>query len=572
MTDKNLRQTMSTEWQKVRKSFHYPQLPQPQLVDDIPNGVMDIESLEVRVSEPFINGLQEKGIEPEESLNEVLTHELTHYMKYPGSVLNTLRLQKSAQDIAEGDKISELRRAFTEAQTNIYMLNERKHPSTARVRKAYGLPEGDNFGRIMYGLYQEVSGQDLGVEPKEKGLIDKVQGVFGIKPTDEERSLIEKLRDIDYTNKEQETGNFRRFAQILKDYQPPQDKNKRDGKDQEGEGSGQSQGNGQGKSCSGTGLEGFTDNQIREGLKQFAQECSNSKEYEEVVRQVLNESEEQGSQGQDQGQPSRAMGKRAGSGRGITQLANNFYTALAERYAIPIKKKPMHKNGSLYPHSHTSFEVGDEITEVDAFSTPGILPGITKKWVRREGEVHDNEEAVPDSFIVIDNSPSMFMASGNKVMSPEERIYHHIVGATAISNAYLLNDSRVAVYSFGSNDHLTNPTKNRELVHRELRRYSDDGGTTFNQRFLENVLRGSEEEYDISVISDMDISNLEDFVGSVLTIPQTHRVHLLYTENSGYVKKLRQSFGDRKNVAILPLTCERDIQQVTMGELKKSVR
>ena len=570
MTDKNLRQTMNTEWQKVRKGFHYPQLPQPQLVDDIPNGVMDMENLEVKVSEPFINDLHEKGIEPEESFNEVLTHELTHYMKFPGSVLNTLRLQRSAQDIAKGDKINELRRAFVEAQTNIYMLNEINHPSTARVRKAYGLPEGDDFGRIMYGLYQEVSGQDLGVEPKERGLMEKVKGAFGIKPTNEERSLIEKLKDIDYVNKRQETNNFRIFAQILKDYQPPKDKDKQDGKGQEGEGSGQ----GQGKSCSGTGLEGFTDNQIREGLKQFAQECSNSKEYEEVVRQVLNEGKDQGSQEQGQGQPSKAMGKRAGSGRGITQLANNFYTALAEKYAIPIRKKPMHKNGSLYPHSHTSFEIGDEITDVDAFSTPGILPGVTKKWVRKEGEVHDNEEAVPDSFLIIDNSPSMFMpnANGNKVISPEERTYQHIVGATAISNSDLLNDSRVAVYSFGSNDHLTNPTKNRELVHRELRRFSDDGGTTFNKRFLENVLRGSEEEYDITVVSDMDIRDFGSFVESVLTIPQTHRVHLLYTENNSYIRKLRQSFGDRENVAILPLACERDIQQITMGELKKSVR
>jgi len=41
----------------------------------------------------------------------------------------------------------------------------KKHPATARMRKAYGLPEEDSFGRLMYRLYQEVSGQDLGVEP-----------------------------------------------------------------------------------------------------------------------------------------------------------------------------------------------------------------------------------------------------------------------------------------------------------------------------------------------------------------------------------------------------------------------
>ncbi len=568
MTNENLKQTMGKEWQKVRKNFHYPQLPQPKLVEDESSGSINIESLEITVSEPFIKDLETKEISPEESLNEVLSHELTHFMKFPGSVLNVLRLQKSAQGIADGHKVSELRRAFTETQTNIYMLNDIKHPSTAKVSKAYGLPEGDVFGRLMYGLYQEVSGQDLGVEPKEKNLADKVKGVFGVSPTDKERSLIEKLKDINYTNKRQETDNFRKFAQILKDYQSPQNQNKKDGEGQKGKGSGQ------GKSCSGSGngLNGFTNNQIREGLKQFAQECSNPNEYEEIVKQVLNEGKEQDGQGQNKAQSSQTIGRKAGSGRGITQLADNFYTALAEKHIIPIRKKPMHKNGTLYPYSHTSFEVGDPITDVDAFSTPGILPGITKKWVKKEGEVYGDNEAIPDSFLIVDNSPSMFMPDGNEVIKPSKRIYQHIVGATAISNAYLLNDSKIAVYSFGSNDHLTNPTKNREIVHRELRRYSSDGGTTFNSRFLEGVLKDSEGEYDVSVISDMDIRNLGGFIDTVLGIPQTHRVHLLYTESNDYVSQLRKSFGNRENVAILPLICERDIQEITMGELKKSVK
>jgi len=558
MTDENLKQKMQREWQNVRKNFYYPQLPQPQLVDNIPNGQMDMENLEIKVGEPFIKELQEKEIDPDESLNECLSHELTHFMKYPGSVLNVLKLQKAGQGITDGHKVSELRTAFTEAQTNIYLTNEIKHPTTAKMRKAYGLPEEDAFGRLMYGLYQEVSGQD-----------------FGVNLNKQERTLVDKLRGINFLDKNQETESFKRFAQTLKNYQPSQDKNQKKGKNQQGEGNGQGQSEGQdsqGNPCSGKGnsSESFTDNQIREGLKQFAQECSNPDEYEEIVKQVLGENKEKGT-GQEHGQVQQAMGKRAGSGRGITQLAENFYTALAEKYTIPVRKKPMHRNGSLYPHSHTSFEIGDSITEVDAFSTPGILPGITKKWVRKEGEVYNNEEAVPDSFIVIDNSPSMFMPNGNEVIAPSERTYQHIVGATAISNAYLINGSKVAVYSFGSNDHLTHPTKNRELVHRELRRYSSDGGTTFNPKFLEGILRESEMEYDISVISDMDIRNLNSFIETVLKIPQTHRVHLLYTGN-GYVRQLRQSFGNKENVAILPLTSEYDIQQITMGELKKSVK
>ena len=553
MINESLRQIMGKEWQKARKRFHYPQLPQPELVDNIPNGCIDIKNLEIKVSEPFIQGFEQHGIENEEAMNEVLTHELTHFMKYPGSVLNVLRLQKSAQGLTDGHKASELRAAFTEVQTNLYMTQEVQHPATAKMRKAYGLQEGDSAGRLMYGLYQEVSGQD-----------------FGVELTKEEKGLVGKLKDIDFLDKRQETSSFRKFVQVMKDYQPPQQNQDENGKGQ-GQGSGQGEGRNSNDPCSGSGkgLEGFTENQIREGLKQFAQECSNPQEYEEIVKQILNEDAERGEERKGQQQ---ALGKRAGIGRSTTELADNFYTALAERYVIPIRKKQMHKNGSLYPHSHTPFEVGDSITEVDAFSTPGILPGITKKWVRKEGEVHGNEEAVPDSFIVIDNSPSMFDSNGNEIISPSKKIYSHIVGATAISNAYLTNGARVAVYSFGSNDHLTNPTKDRKAVHSELRRYSTGGGTTFNPRFLEGVLRQNQGEFDISVISDMDISNLDAFVQSVLSIPQTHRVHLLYKGNGGYVSHLRQTFGNRDNVAILPLTSDSDIERITMGELKKSVK
>lgn len=520
---------MIKEFQKVRKFFYFPQLPKPQLVEDLPNEMINMKSLEIKVNQPFIEGLRKKGIARKNKdsdtscVNEYLTHQMIHFMVYPGCVLDVLKLQKAGQEIIDGEhKVSTLRTAFIEAQTTICMTNEIKHPATSKIRKAYGLSEGDVFGKLMYGLYQKVSNQN-----------------FGVKLTKEEKRLVNQLREINFLNKNQETESFKKFAQILRDYPLPKDKTQK---------------------RKYNGLEIFTNNQIREGLKQFAQECSNPNEYEEVVRQVLREEdkEEKGEQ------PVPTIVYGSGTERGITQLAGNFYTARAEKYTIPIRKKPMHKNGSLYPHSHTSFQVGDPITEVDAFSTPGILPGITKKWVMKEGKVFDNEEAVPDSFLVIDNSPSM--------QSPVKEISIPVLGATAISNTYFHNNSKVAVYSFGSNDHLTNPTKNRELVHRELRRYSSNGGTTFNRKVLEKILKQNEGEFDISVISDMAISNLDSFVNAVLEIPQTHRIHLLYTKNNEYVNKLRQSFGNIDNVAILPLICERDIYDITMGELKKSIK
>lgn len=541
MVDKNLERIMEREWQDVRKGFHYPQLPQPKLVDNIPNGSIDMKSLQIQVSQPFIEGFEEHDIEEDEAMNEALTHELTHFMKYPGSVLNVLRLQKTAQGLTDGNKVSALREAFTEAQTNIYLVNEKKHPATSRMRKAYGLPEEDHFGKLMYGLYQEVSGQD-----------------FGVTLTEEEQGIVSRLKDIDFLDKKRETNNFRKFVQTLKDYQPPQKNQEQDKQGSQGDG-GESKEQSQGSS-QGNPLDMFSENQIREGIRQFAQECNNPEEFEDIVKQVLSEGEEKG-EPQDLAMTS---GRKAGVGEGTMIVASSIYSALADNYTIPIRKKQLHKNGGLFPHSHEEFSVGDSIHEIDPFSAPGILPGITKKWKRKEGEVTSDFEDVPDSVIVIDNSGSM--------PDPRGEISVPILGATAISNAYLDNGSKVAVYNFGGQDYLLNFTKDKRKVHEQLRVYTG-GGTTFNSRFLENTLKENEGEFDISVVSDMDISNVDRFVDTMLAIQQMHRIHLFYTDpHEGYVSFLREKFRDRENVTILPLTRKQDIEKVVMGELKRSVR
>lgn len=536
MTNKTLQQIMDGEWHDARKRFHFPQLPKPKLVNDDSNGSVNLKTLEITVSEPFITGFPKHGIDQAEAVNEVLTHELTHFMRYPGSPLNVLRLQKATQGVVtEGEHASQLRTDFTEVQTNIYMLTERKHPATAPMRRVYQPDEKDTSARIIYGLYQTVSGQD-----------------FGVKLTKEEETAIKKLSGIDFLNKSRELENVRKFAEVMKDYKgqrPPQ------------------QGGGMPTPRADMGI--FDENQIMEGLRAFAKECSNPAEYEKVAGQMLEEA--------NKGNASRQKtptGLLPGVGRDITLIGRNFYSALAANYSIPIRKKPFVSTGSVYPHSHAPFTFEDQITDVDPFSSPGILPGITKKWVRVEGQSFGEQEGVPTNLLVVDNSPSMFMR-GSTIVSPSDRVYQHIVGATAISNAYLANCSQVAVYSFGSNDHLTGFSKDKERVHAELRRYSANGGTTFNASLLETVVGQSDRPCDITVVSDMGIDNLDRFVQSLLQLPQTHRIHLLYTNNAGelkpYVASLRNSFGKKSNVAIMPMISYEDIQKITMGELTKSV-
>ena len=543
----SLAEIMEREWEDIRKGFYYPQLPKPTLVGTTPNASVSMESLQTEVNPAFIQDLTKYGIKESDALNEVLTHEVMHFMKYPGSVLNVLRLQKVAREYVDAEKACDLRTAYTEAQTNIAMVKDKKHPATIPMSRVFvQKADPSPYGNLMWGLFQEVCQTNLGAKLNK-----------------EQNSLVNKLKDIDYLNKEDELSNFSKFVQILKHYEEQQPQ--KSGRNKEG--------NRKGASCQGSGTKMFSPNQIREGIKKFAQECNNPSEFETILKEVLNEGQGQ----QTKPLPTGAAGILPGTDTGITLLAGNFYSALAEKYSIPVRKKPLQKNGSLYPDSHTSFSIGDSLHDLDPFSTPGILPGITKKWVRKEGETATNYEAVPHSMLIVDNSPSMFMR-GNEgsPASPATRVYQHIVGATAISNAYLDNNSKVAVYSFGSDDDLTLFSTDKDKIHKALTRYSANGGTTFNAEFLETILKQSDHPFDISVISDMAISNLDTFITSILNIPKTHRIHLLYTntasEATGYVTKLRNKFGSKDNIALLPLTTEQDIKKITLGELKKSIK
>jgi len=61
--EENLKNIMDREWQEVRKDFYYPQLPQPKLSQDVPNGQFNFENLQIKKGDiadiDFVNSLEE---------------------------------------------------------------------------------------------------------------------------------------------------------------------------------------------------------------------------------------------------------------------------------------------------------------------------------------------------------------------------------------------------------------------------------------------------------------------------------------------------------------------------------
>jgi len=519
----DLQNILKREWQNVRKSFYYPQLPQPKLSKEVPNGRFDFKNLQISINPNYIQELKQGGCKEDISLNAVLGHETGHFVDYPGSILNLLRLHKIARESLDEKQAYAIRETFLNVQNNTNLVQNRNYETILPTLKVEAV-KAQGFNKIIFGLYQQLWKKDLRIKLKRK-----------------EKSLVKNLQEIDYLNKNKQEQNLKKFIEITREYLQQQEERYKP-KDH-------------------NSARGFSENQIREGIRQFANE-SKPGEFEKIAEEVLKEIEQE--KGKAKGEEQQGLMKGAGTEKGNLIIARNYYSALAENFSIPIRKKQMQKNGSLYPHSHEEFSMDDTIDDLDPFSSPGIIPGITKKWIKKEGEITTSYLGIPDSLVVIDSSSSM--------SNPDDALSIPVLGATVIANAYLNNHGRVTIYNFSGDDIVIGPSKNKERIHKTIRTYQN-GGTVFNANTIGDIVK-KQYKVDISVVSDMDIHNLDEFLAYVSNLPNVHRVHLFYTdsENIENIESIAEELKQKGNVAILPLHSQNDIKKITMGELKKSIR
>lgn len=520
----DLQSLMEKEWRGVRKSFHYPQIPYPILTEDIPNAQVDFSNLQISINPQYVQKLAQQGSPEELSLNALLGHEVGHYCEYPGSVLDLLHLHKVARQTLNENEALAVREAFLNVQNNTNLFQRRGYESIPVALKAMAKDvEKDPLNNLVHGTYQELWEKDLGIKLKRK-----------------EQGVAERLKEIPYLDKERQEYSLQQFIELTKDYlkdaNPPQ-----------------------------SSFSSFSDDDLREGIRQFAQESSPG-EFEQIMQEILKEIKGEGEKEEHQRpyEKQQGHGRTAGIGEGVISIAENFYSALAENFSVPIRKKPIEKNGSLYPHSHEEFSMDDSMNDFDPFSSPGIVPGITQKWIRKEGEVTTSYHGIPDSLIVIDSSGSM--------PDPSKGISVPVLGGTVVANAYLRNQGHVTVYNFSGTDIIIGPSQDKSTIHEAIRTYQN-GGTTFTPEKLEDIVK-KQTQIDMSIISDTDISNLESFVSSLSELPSVHRIHLLYT-NPQYienVKRIATKLKHKKNIAILPLYSQEDIHKITLGELTKSIK
>ncbi|MBM4305458.1 MAG: VWA domain-containing protein [Deltaproteobacteria bacterium] len=537
--EERLQAIIEEMWPRLKRKHLFPEIPVPKVgkvtdlsieedgKDDSTERRVGLEMKEkqMTINPSFLSSL--KGKMTEEGLIEaLLDHGITHYTFCPWDFQTHLMLYAEAKKVM-GDKESakQATNYFIDVIADTHCVKKR---ATEIPELHRNLKKG-NVEEVIASLYQRIWGIDLGIPSSNKEGKDHSE-------------IVRRLARIPYLDRSRWSESIRKFTRSLKPLLllAQQEQEARGGKGDS---------NPQGEHD----MNHYSYEEIDEGLREYAQKTMGLSEFREVVEDFSTELKELG------------YGIEGGMGRGRGAHIDAdilFYMKLAEHYSIPVKRLPLEKTGALHPHSHTPWEVGLPYQDIDLWTSLGkIMPGITQTWKKKEGKGRGKIEGTPDCLIIIDSSGSM--------INPRKNLSYAVLGAACATNAYLRNNSKVAVYNFsdapmGGRD-ILDYTENREEIYRALCKYFG-GGTALD---LEDILPliKNKKDLDLFVITDMKITNLETLIGFFGKIQ--NRITAVHIGENPYASRFEKAVEKRKNINIFTVKKKEDIPHIVLGSIRE---
>jgi hypothetical protein len=532
MKEENYQSIIEEIWPKLRKKHLYPEIPIPKVRSTPETGQGEGQEdegvgLEMKHKQMIINGAfvsQMKGKMGEKRIVEaLLDHGITHYTFCPWDFHTHLRLYSEAKKVV-GDKelAKKVSNCFIDVIADTHCVKKRftEIPELHRNLRKGAVEE------VIASLYQKIWGIDLGIPSS------KIEG---------HADIIRRLARIPYLDRSRWGESIQKFARSLKPLLVEEQK-------EQGAKGGKGERNPQGEHD----LNHYSNEEIDQGLRDHARQTMALSDFKDAVEDFSEELKGVG------------YGMEGGMGRGQGNPIDAdilFYMKLAENYSIPLKKLPLEKKGSLHPHSHSPWEIGSPFQDVDIWTSFGkIMPGITQIWTKREGKGRGKMEGTPDCLIAIDSSGSM--------INPRKSLSYAVLGAACAANAYLQNDSKVAVYNFsdapmGGKDILSY-TDRREDIYRALCKYFG-GGTALDFEDLMPLIQGRK-NLDLFIITDMKITNLEQLVGFFGQIQ--NRVTAVHIGDNPYAARFEKAVEKKKNISIYTVKRKEDIPHIVLGRIR----
>ena len=534
MEKQNYQSIIEEIWPKLKKKHLYPEIPMPRIreatgpkqseAEETEAVGLEMKEKQMTINGPFVSRMKDKM--PEQRIIEaLLDHGMTHYTFCPWDFHTHLMLYAEAKKVT-GDKelAKQVANYFIDVIADTHCVKKR-HTEIPELHR--NLNKG-TVEEVIAFLYQKIWGIDLGISPSK--MSGKGHG-----------DIVRRLARIPYLDRSRWGESIKKFARSLKPLLLEEQKEK------EAKG-GKGEQNPQGEHD----LNHYSNEEIDQGLRDYAKQTMALSEFKEVVEDFSDELKGAG------------YGMEGGMGRGQGNLIDGdvlFYMKLAENYSIPLKKLPLEEKGSLHPHAHSPWEIGSPYQDVDIWTSFGkIMPGITQIWTKKEGKGRGKVEGSPDCLIAIDSSGSM--------INPRKSLSYAVLGAACATNAYLQNNSKVAVYNFsdapmGGKD-ILDYTDRREDLYRVLCKYFG-GGTALDLEDLMPLIQGRK-NLDFFIITDMKITNLETLIGFFGQIQ--NRVTAVHIGDNPYAARFEKAVEKKKNISIYTVKRKEDIPHIVLGRIR----
>jgi hypothetical protein len=521
-------------WPRVKKKHFYPEIPVPKIgnvtdadgQEEKGEGVgLEIKQKQMTINPDFLAEMKDR-LAVEDTIEALLDHGVTHYTFCPWDFHTYMTLYSEAKKVMDDkDLAKQVTTYFIDVVSDTHCVKEK----ATKIPELHRHLKRGQIGETLASLYEKIWGIDLGSSSTAGR-----KGRHG--------DVVRRLARIPYLDRTRWPDSIRKFARSVKPLFIEEEENEKSA-------GGKSESNPLGDHD----LENYSYDEIDQGLRDYAKESMALPEFREMVEDFSDELKEAG------------YGMEGGMGRGRgTPLDADilFYMKLAENYSLPLKKVPIEKKGSLHPHSHSPWEVGSPIQDVDIWTSFGrIMPGITQIWKKKEGKGRGKIEGTPECLIAVDSSGSM--------VNPRKNLSYAVLGAACAADAYLRNDSKVAVYNFsdapmGGKDVLEY-THRREDIYRVLCKYFG-GGTALDLDDLTPLIQGRK-NLDLFIITDMKITNLEALIGFFGQI--RNRITAVHIGENPYASRFERAVEKRGNINIYTVKRKEDIPHIVLGRIKE---
>jgi hypothetical protein len=521
-------------WPKLKKKHLYPEIPIPKVkgTPDLEQGEaeedegvgLEMKQKQMTINSTFVSKMKGR-MEEKRVVEALLDHGITHYTFCPWDFQTHLKLYSAAKKVV-GDKelAKKVSNCFIDVIADTHCVRKR----VTEIPELHRNLEKGTVEEVIALLYQKIWGIDLGI------LASKTNAKAHM-------DIVRRLARIPYLDRSRWGESIQKFARSLKPLLIEEQQ-------QQGSKGGKGEHNPQGDHD----LNHYSNEEIDQGLRDYARQTMALSEFKDAVEDFSDELKGAG------------YGMEGGMGRGQGNPIDAdvlFYMKLAENYSIPLKKFPLEEKGTLHPHSHSPWEIGSPFQDVDIWTSFGkVMPGITQIWTKREGRGRGKMEGTPDCLIAIDSSGSM--------INPRKNLSYAVLGAACAANAYLQNDSKVAVYNFsdapmGGKDILSY-TDRREDIYRVLCKYFG-GGTALDFEDLMPLIQGRK-NLDLFIITDMKITNLEALIGFFGQIQ--NRVTAVHIGDNPYAARFEKAVEKRKNISIYTVKRKEDIPHIVLGRIR----